>query len=449
MRSLLLGVLLNPLTACTGHPADTTPPADDTAPDTGNPLVDPDWGVVEDCTTQANGGFDDFYTDGSAVLVYGDDEREAAYAADLADYYSRYVTLDLRAYADLTDDDRAKDLFIIGSPATNPLLGKLNGAVPVWFEEGDFVFGGHRYEEHGNGVAFVHPSPFAAGKWITVYAGNSFEGMYSTFTTPTGGHDYDATRGRGVVMQEGDFCRDGEIWSYYDKNRFVSEDSWPTWQGWLDQLDETTTDHHVFRYLPGSYAAAHIDRGAAAQEEKYAAVVDALGVDPLDEPITTYLYPDNETKGEITGDSGNGHANDLDYEDHMVFSADVDAFTIHEDIHVIAWYRIGAAQYSLMGEGLAVDMEGEWWGTPLSNWASTYKSDGTLPSLADLEDDWSGIDDGVSYPVAGQFVQWLAATWGMETVKALYVEPDLDAGFESELGMTHDEVETAWLDDIP
>ena len=92
----------------------------------------------------------------------------------------------------------------------------------------------------------------------------------------------------------------------------------------------------------------------------------------------------------------------------MVFSADVGAFTIHEDVHVIAWYRIGETHYSLLGEGLAVDMEGQWWGDPLLGWASTYKSDGTLPSLADL-----------------------------------------DAGFQSELGVSHSEVEAAWIAAIP
>jgi len=46
-------------------------------------------------------------------------------------------------------------------------------------------------------------------------------------------------------------------------------------------------------------------------------------------------------------------------------------------------------------------------------------------------------------------VEWLLDTYGADAVKALYVAPDLDAAFESELGMTHDEVEKAWLASIP
>ncbi len=430
------------------HAHDSEPPddsGDDSGDDTATPSVDVEWGIVDACTVGADGGFDDFYEDGTAVLVYG--PQEADFASQIVEWYGGWVSLELRAYADLTEADKNENLFVIGSPGSNGFLSELNGSVPVWFEDGDFVFGGRRYEEHGNGIAFVHPSPFAKGKWMTVYAGNSFEGVYSTFTIPTGGADYATTRGRGAQMQEGALCREGDRWGWYAE--FVGDDAWPTWEGWLDTLDETVTDHHVFRYPGGSYAAANITGSSFLLEARYDDVIDTLEVEPLDERIVSYLYPDNDTKGEITGNDGNAHANDLNYETHIVFGEDVNAFTIHEDVHVIAWYRIGEAHYALLGEGLAVAMEDDWWGESLSSWASKFASEGSLPTLADLEDDWSSIDDPVSYPVAGHFVQWLIETYGIETVKALYVAPDLDVAFESELGLTHDEVEAAWLASIP
>jgi hypothetical protein len=446
---LELGLLLF---ACRGNDkesepnADDSTSADDSADDTATPPVDIDWGVVDGCSVSAAAGFDDFWEAGTALVVYGDEET--AFVSRFVEWYGLHLTLDVRAYGDLTETDKQQqNLFVIGSPASNALLKEMNGALPVWFEDGEFVFGGRRYTDHGNGIAFIHPSPFAADKWIVVYAGNSFEGMYSTFTIWTGAADFETTRGRGVLMQEGKLCRDGSTWGW--NADLVTTDEWPTWEGWLDGTEELVTAHHVFHYVPGSYAAANIDWSSEAQEERYQDVLDTLEIESLDEPIATHLYPDNDTKGEITGVYGNGHANDLNYETHMVFGEDVNAFTIHEDVHVIAAYRIGETHYALLGEGLAVAMGGEWWGESLSSWASELASEGSLPSLAQLQDDFWSIGDATSYPVAGYFVEWLLETYGVDAVKALYVAPDLDDAFESELGMTHDEVEKAWLASIP
>jgi hypothetical protein len=414
--------------------------------DTGGPPgVDPDWGVVVSCEAPDRGGFDEFYDDGTAVLVYG--THEAELASRIAAWYGDWVDLDARAADELTDADRQENLLIVGSRSSNALLAELNGSLPVWFEDDAFVFGGQRYDEHGHGIALVHPSPFAKGRWITLYAGNSSDGAYSTFTVPTGGHDFATTRGGWTLLQEGELCRDGSLWGWYGP--YVTTDAWPTWSGWIDSLDETATEHYRFRYPPGTLAAASIGAGSDVQENRYATALDALRVEALDEPITTYLYPDNETKGEVTGDPGNGHANAMNYETHVVFGEDVNAFGIHEDIHVIAWHRIGDTPYALLGEGLAVSVEGTWSGHALSYWASAWKNADALPSLAELEADFRGIDDSVSYPVAGHFVAWLTTTYGIDVVKALYVAPDLDAAFESELGLTHDEVETAWRASIP
>ena len=445
---LWLGIVLFD---CTGKDDDSAPASDDSTlvddsgGDTGTPVVDTNWGVVDHCGTSAAAGFNHFYDDGTAIVVYGDEESE--FVSRFVGWYGKSISLEVRAYADLSEADKQENLFVLGSPASNPLLTEMNGSLPVWFEDGDFVFGGRRYDEHGNGIAFIHPSPFAKGKWIVGYTGNSYEGMYSTFTIWTGAADFETTRGRGVLLQEGKLCHEGDVWGW--DTDLVTTDGWPTWESWLDETDELVTAHHVFRYLRDSYAAKNIDWASQYQEDRYADVLDRLEIEPLDEPITSHLYPDNATKGAITGDYGNGHANDLNYENHMVFGADLSAMGSHEDVHVIAWYRIGEAQFALLGEGLAVAMDGDWWGDSLSSWASKFKGDGSLPSLAELEDDFGNLDDTTSYPVAGYFVEWLLDTYGADTVKALYVAPDLDAAFESELGMTHDEVEKAWLASIP
>lgn len=320
----------------------------------------------------------------------------------------------------------------------------MNGSLPVYFEDGAFLFGGYRYEEHGNGIALVHPSPFDPDRMVLVYAGNSFEGAYSTFTIWTGQYDYETTRGQGTLQQEGRLCRDGEVWGFYAE---WDDDYRGAWDEWRAGLEDAESEHHVFTYEPDGAADADIDTILSFQDSEYAHILSTLEVDALDEPITWYLYEDNATKGEVTGDSGNGHANPLNLEVHAVYGPDVAAIGAHEDVHVIAWYRIGDTGFALLGEGMAVMVDGEWWGEPLENWASEYRDE--LPSLRSLADDFWDYDEGMTYPVSGHFVAFLLDGWGIDTLKSLYVAPDLATAFEDELGLTMEEVEAAWLATIP
>jgi len=426
------------LLGCTPDEGPHGPDTDE--PDTG---ISDGYGVVSDCAVSASGGFDDFYDDSRALLVHGDDEREAEWAALILDYYAPYMgDFELRAYAELSEEDRLLNLFIMGSPVSNPLLTELNGSLPVWFGEGEFVFGGYRYQEPGHGLALIHPSPFTEGRWITLYAGNSFGGSYSTFTIGTGAHDYETVRGRGTVQQEGDLCRDGESWGFYGA---WDEDSRAEWDAWVESQWSIASENHVFFYEPVGEASEDMDWLPSWQEERYQDILNTLQLEALEYPIHTYLYPDNDTKGEITGSSGNAHANYPNFEVHEVYGDGTFAIGAHEDVHVVAWHRWGEAGSALLGEGLAVAVDGDWWGIPLTDWMITFRDEGTLPPLEDLIDDFWSFDDTVTYPVAGHFVDFLLDGWGVDSVRAAYLRSDLDQAFKDELGMSVAELEEAWL----
>ena len=437
------------LLACVGPSVveETSPAADDSGQDSGGPVVDETWGVAEECPVRAQGGFDDWYDTRRAVLVYGDSAEDEALAQEVYGWYGDAVPIfDMVAASALTEEDRSRNLFVLGTPATNSLFAEMNGALPVYFEDGSFLFGGHRYAEPSNGIALIHPSPFAADRMVLLYGGNSLDGAYTLFTIWTGRHDYETTRGQGLLIQEGDLCRSGLPWTFYAE---YAEDNFGAWEEWVAGLASTASAHHVFHYLPDSEFAADVDWMPAWQEERYDDILEALDVDALEDPIQTYLYPDNATKGEVTGDDGNGHANVQNLEVHEVYGDGVYAVGAHEDTHVVAYHRIGQANSTLMGEGLAVMVDRTWWGEDLDHWASTYADAGEIPPLRELVDDFWSYDEGTTYPLAGHFVAFLVDGWGIDALKRLYVAEDLDVAFEDELGLTLDEVEAAWLASIP
>ncbi len=418
---------------------------DDTGDDdtTGIDPVDESWGVVDGCDVPASPGFGDWYQAGSGILVHGDSAEDEALAAQVFEWYADSIPqFEIKGYAELTEDDRSENLFVIGSPETNPLLLEMNGALPVHFDEDGFFFGGYRWEGVANGIALIHPSPFADDAWVLLYVGNSVDGSYSTFTVWSGARDYEVVRSGWTLHLEGDLCRDGEMWGFYEP---WADDYRAAWEDWVDGLEQTDTQNHRLFYPPGSEAADAITSISLTQENAYDSILEQLEVAALDHPIDTYLYPDNETKGEVTGNEGNAHAIPMNLEVHSVYGGGVYAIGAHEDVHVIAYHRIGDTNFALMGEGLAVMIDGVWWSEPLDYWASHFQDLGEIPPLTQLIDDFWGVDDTTTYPLAGHFVDFLRDGWGVDVLKTLYVAENLDAAFAAELGMTTAEVEAAWL----
>jgi hypothetical protein len=422
------------------NPPRSTDPAStsDTTPTTT------DWGVTDTCSDKQRGGFDALYDSGSAILVYGDSDADEDFAHQVYDWYAPNLALELRRGSELTPDERAQNLMVVGSPDTNPLLTELDDALAVRFDPGSFEFGGYTYDEPGNGIALISPNPEGQDTWVVLYAGNTFDGAYSTFTIWTGAYDYETTRGRGIVAQEGDLCHDD--WRWY---RRYDDDQRKAWDKWVGKLEVATTDHHQFQFEAGS--DADHDRGWFPdwQEDQYAHALSLLDVDGLDFPIRTYLYTTRDQKLEETGDSGNAFANDLNYEVHALYGEGVYAVGAHEDVHVIAWHRIGAANSALLGEGLAVWVDGIWWDQPLDDWAAYYRDAGEIPPLSELIARWSAYDDAMTYPLAGDFVGFLVDGWGMDATKRIYAAPDLEDALLAETGFDLAGIEAAWLASIP
>ena len=419
---------------------DDTTEGDD---DTSNDPVDESWGVVDSCDVPASPGFGDWYQAGSGILVHGDTAEDEALAEQVFEWYADSIAdFETRSYDELTDEEREENLFVIGSPDSNPLLLEMNGDLPVYFDDEGFIFGGYRWDGYANGIALIHPSPFADDAWILLYVGNSVDGSLSMFTVWTGARDYEVVRSGWTLHMEGDLCRDGEQWGFYEP---WADDFRAAWEEWVAGLEQTDTENHRFYYAPGTEAADEITSISLYQESAYDSILDQLEVDGLDHPIDTYLYPDNDTKGDVTGNAGNAHAVPMNMEVHAVYGDGVYAIGAHEDVHVVAYHRIGEPSYTLMGEGLAVMIDGVWWSQPLDYWASQFLAQGEIPPLTQLMDDFWGFDDTTTYPLAGHFVDFLRDGWGVDTLKTLYVAESLDAAFAAELGLSTGEVEAAWL----
>jgi hypothetical protein len=237
-------------------------------------------------------------------------------------------------------------------------------------------------------------------------------------------------------------CRDTIPWGWYRK---YDDDLRKPWDAWVDTLEVEESQWHILHFEDGSDADRDRDWLLAAHDLSYLEAAELIDVEPLDVPIRAYLYTTRDLKTEITGVSGNAHANYLNVETHHLYGEGVDATGSHEAVHVLAWHRIGDTNTTLMGEGLAVWAGQQWWGEPLDYWAETYLDGEEIPPLEELIEDFWSYDDGVTYPLAGHFVGFLVDTWGTDMMKRVYAAPDLEEALLAETGLDLDGVESEWL----
>jgi len=423
------------LTACVAEePSATTPSSESTD------AIPLDHGVRGRCRAPRTGGFDPFFAQAEAKLVHGTSPREVALAEDVLGWYSDAIAL-TAVPVDELGDDRSGAMWILGTSA-HPLLQELGDDLPVWFEPERFTFAGHRWEERGHAIAMTHPSPWDDAQLLIV-AGNTPAGAHAPFTVFTGAEDVVVVRGRGADQIRGDLCHDGPPWTY--KPSFA-EDTRDDWDAFLAGRSVVESAHHVYTYEPGGDFAADVEWMPQWQDDRYLAAVDVLEIPPLDFPVTHHLYDTRADKTEVTGESGNAHANALNAEVHALYGEGIYAVGAHEDVHVLTWYGIGDAGSTLFGEGTAVMVDDSWQGRPLSEWAAKHLEAGDLPALADLVDDFWGAGGGgdLGYGAAGHFVSWLRATHGLAALKAIYVRGDLRDAFVDELGQPLSDVEADW-----
>lgn len=216
----------------------------------------------------------------------------------------------------------------------------------------------------------------------------------------------------------------------------------PDYEAW----DEYLSDNLVFYTLSGTYAGQNIKQIAAAHEQAYIAIQQALGLDYF-EPIFYFLYPNDNaffhstyrTSGFAIDDYGEVHAKWFAANDHQTVG--------HEMVHVIARGVMGSAGQALMGEGLAVCLDQE--KKDHRALGKALVTSGKYVPLAKMQgDDWFAADPAVAYQQSGAFVCYLLDQHGQEVTWDFYVSEDLNEAAQVDLGMdlaTLEKAFKAWL----
>lgn len=185
------------------------------------------------------------------------------------------------------------------------------------------------------------------------------------------------------------------------------------------ELDKYTvtyqTSHYVFHCRPHSMAHRDLERIAIYQEKWFERITGLLQVMPQGR-LQYYLTNNAEDAGLIYGDGEpcNGFASKPDT---VVATYNEDVFCLggHEDTHLIA-LQIGEPDSVFLREGLAMWVDGQWWGRNNLWWVKQFLHDKRYISVQTLLDDefFYEFDSAITYPIAGTFTLFMMETLGLQ-----------------------------------
>jgi|GEM_PF-1474453 len=188
------------------------------------------------------------------------------------------------------------------------------------------------------------------------------------------------------------------------------------------------TDHFNIYYRPGTRAEKDIKLIALDHEWRYKQLSSYLDVHP-NEKITSYIYPDTETRGKIIGAYRTTVANPVHKEIHLVYDGFPDDLLKHELVHVLS-SQFGSDILKIspmvgLIEGLAVAADWPQERLTVHQWAKLLMESGRNIDMKTI----MGIDFWLqpstnSYTLMGSFCRFLIDKYGIDRFKKFYKSGD-------------------------
>lgn len=227
-----------------------------------------------------------------------------------------------------------------------------------------------------------------------------------------------------------------------------------------DELGFTNSYPHLRAELGAAHRAGDVlivyDSASLSQEEirliadehrfQLERVCAALDV-RWEGTLTSYLYPDSNTKKRLLGTESSELARPWRREIH-ISEGSWQASLKHELVHVVAGsfgpYINRAPFLRVLGltEGLAMAVEWSWGNRTLHQHAAAMKAQDLLPTAERCLSTMGFVtgSSSVSYVAAGSVTRWMIDTLGMDVIRRAYAADDI----EGVTGMTYGEIDRRW-----
>lgn len=320
-------------------------------------------------------------------------------------------------------DLKSYPLWIIGTPASNSLLGRMKSALPVKISTSAIsVKGFPSLEDKDVYTLSIFPNPLEPTLPISVTTGRSDQGIL----------DFLEKSSRRSMFQVGEFAvyREGQriVLGFFEQ-----EDNGPwtidyknsrSFLGNSTPVIETT--HYRFEFHGVSRLTSEIRDFARTQEQRLSRLLEQLAdldVEVFSLPkIEYHLYESLEDKGLITRNTDLSHFDLNKSRIHAVFNEDMIGADFYSDSKLVFAKLIGKSKSKAMEDGVGVYFSEGWGKRGYEYWAKLFYDSANIGSLEELLDSQQYRKESYLFmrPLAGSFVAFLIDKYGLKSFLNVY-----------------------------
>lgn len=387
------------------------------------------------------------------LLVYGTGNPAAVAAyrnyAESRAQQTRWLEVMVKPDSAVTSEDlESLPLSIIGTPASNSLLRKLQRSLPVEIDDSKISINNLLSLEEGDVYDLsVYPNPGEPSLSLSVTTGHSDENVLAFLSRsrrwffPAG--DFGVYRdGQGIIL--GFFKQEnGAPWTIdYEHTRNHLQGAHPV----------AETENYQFIYHGENIPRREIRTLAVRQEQRIDRLLRRLkslkvDISALDK-IEYHLYDSLEDKGLITQNTDLSHLNLQKRQIHAIFNEELKGTDFYSDAKLVFALLVTPSTSQALRDGIGIYFSENWGKNGYRYWAKLFYDTGNVCPLRDLlnPDVYSKESYLFERPLAGSFVEFLVAKFGWAEFLQLYKSwPEAGLPASQLGGLTEEELERAWL----
>jgi hypothetical protein len=198
--------------------------------------------------------------------------------------------------------------------------------------------------------------------------------------------------------------------------------------------------NYIFHFRSDSFAHQTINQIIDFQEQVYSTIAKEYGFTP-EIKINYYLLETSKECGiefnKLLTQNGcktvpNFQTNAFAWFPNMVYvtySSDIQANGFHEDAHLLTYAYFNERSTRFIEEGISVAYDNYWLGFPLHDCSHYVLCEKNETNIDELIHDqvFNNVNDLITYPVAGSFIKWIKAVYGMDRIKDIYKKSNGDS----------------------
>jgi len=218
-----------------------------------------------------------------------------------------------------------------------------------------------------------------------------------------------------------------------------------------DRIVRTEVPPYNIAYPKQDYTQEEIQTRFRPRAPRILGLTRELGLSRKPPLLGVWVYPDRQTKGEMTGNLEYTHPVEAAHQIHTVLDESFDSGDVVSEFEIAVRDLFAEIRIRSIREGLAVAFAGSWRGEPLEAWEARLRQAGQLVGLADLLDDSSyrAHSPYFAVPSAASFCRYVLDRWDLDRLRLLGAAPPDAADpvgrvFENPLG----QIEAAWYDSV-